>query len=227
MIICLLFTALSLPVSAQKENDSRTKVIIETTLGRIKVVLYDETPLHKENFKSLVNQGFYDGLLFHRVINKFMIQSGDPASRTAIPGESLGDTPEPYTIPAEIRYPGIMHKRGALCMARESDSVNPQRASSAYQFYIVYVTRFDDDMLDRVQARLKVSGNDNVVLVPDVRDVYRRIGGTPHLDGQYTVFGEVVEGMDVVRDIQWVDTDNNDRPLKDVRIIKAYEVKEE
>lgn len=220
----VVFMAFSVSVSAQNGDDSRTQIMIETTMGNIKVVLYDETPLHSNNFKSLVNRGFYDGVLFHRVINKFMIQAGDSTSRSASPGELLGDVTEPYTIPAEIRYPEILHKRGALCMAREGDNVNPQRVSSAYQFYIVYGTRFDDNMLDRVQARLDATTGGSVVLSPEVRDVYKRIGGTPHLDGQYTVFGEVVEGIDIVRNIQWVDTDANDRPLTDVRIIKAYEV---
>lgn len=220
----MVFMAVPVSVSAQNGNDSRTQIVIETTMGNIKVVLYDETPLHSNNFKSLVNRGFYDGVLFHRVINKFMIQAGDSTSRSASPGELLGDATEPYTIPAEIRYPEILHKRGALCMAREGDNVNPQRVSSAYQFYIVYGTRFDDNMLDRVQARLDATTGGSVVLSPEVRDVYKRIGGTPHLDGQYTVFGEVVEGIDIVRNIQWVDTDANDRPLTDVRIIKAYEV---
>lgn len=220
----VVFMAFSVSVSAQNGDDGRTQIMIETTMGNIKVVLYDETPLHSNNFKSLVNRGFYDGVLFHRVINKFMIQAGDSTSRSASPGELLGDVTEPYTIPAEIRYPEILHKRGALCMAREGDNVNPQRVSSAYQFYIVYGTRFDDNMLDHVQARLDATTGGSVVLSPEVRDVYKRIGGTPHLDGQYTVFGEVVEGIDIVRNIQWVDTDANDRPLTDVRIIKAYEV---
>lgn len=220
----VVFMAFSVSVSAQNGDDSRTQIVIETTMGNIKVVLYDETPLHSNNFKSLVNRGFYDGVLFHRVINKFMIQAGDSTSRSASPGELLGDVAEPYTIPAEIRYPEILHKRGALCMAREGDNVNPQRASSAYQFYIVYGTRFDDNMLDRVQARLDATTGGSIVLSPEVRDFYKRIGGTPHLDGQYTVFGEVVEGIDIVRNIQWVDTDANDRPLTDVRIIKAYEI---
>ena len=220
----VVFMAFSVSVSAQNGDDGRTQIMIETTMGNIKVVLYDETPLHSNNFKSLVNRGFYDGVLFHRVINKFMIQAGDSTSRSASPGELLGDATEPYTIPAEIRYPEILHKRGALCMAREGYNVNPQRVSSAYQFYIVCGTRFDDNMLDRVQARLDATTGGSVVLSPEVRDVYKRIGGTPHLDGQYTVFGEVVEGIDIVRNIQWVDTDANDRPLTDVRIIKAYEV---
>ena len=220
----MFFMAFQVSVSAQNGNDGRTQIVIETTMGNIKVVLYDETPLHSNNFKSLVNRGFYDGVLFHRVINKFMIQAGDSTSRSASPGELLGDVTEPYTIPAEIRYPEILHKRGALCMAREGDNVNPHRASSAYQFYIVYGTRFDDNMLDRVQARLDAATGGSIVLSPEVRDVYKRIGGTPHLDSQYTVFGEVVEGIDIVRNIQWVDTDANDRPLTDVRIIKAYEI---
>lgn len=225
--LLLLSTFIQLSVAAQSENDGRTQIMIETTLGNIKVALYDETPLHSGNFKSLVEKGFYDGVLFHRVISKFMIQAGDSTSRDAAPGELLGDTPEPYTVPAEIHYPELLHKRGVLCMAREGDAVNPQRASSAYQFYIVYGTRFNDEMLDRVQARLDASTEGKIVLTPEVREVYKRIGGTPHLDGQYTVFGEVTEGIDIVRDIQWVDTDENDRPQKDVRILKAYVLKPE
>ena len=211
--------------SAQEQQTDRTEIMLETTLGNIRLALYNETPLHSKNFKELVERGFYDGILFHRVISKFMIQAGDSTSRNAAPGTMLGEVAEPYTIPAEICYPTLMHKRGALCMAREGDEENPERASSAYQFYIVYGQRFNDEMLDKMQQRLDESTQGKVKLTDEVREVYKRVGGTPHLDGQYTVFGEVLEGIDVVRDIQWEETDKNDRPLKDMKIIKAHVVK--
>ena len=197
---------------------------METSMGNIRLALYNETPLHRDNFIKNVREGVYDGLLFHRVISSFMIQGGDTASRNAAPGQQLGDTEESYSIPAEIRYPQLFHKRGALAAAREGDNVNPERRSSATQFYIVYGRRFTDEMLDKVQERLDgVKGG--VTLTPEVREVYRQKGGTPHLDGLYTVFGEVLEGMDVVREIQWVETDSNNRPVEDVRIIKATVVR--
>lgn len=211
--------------NAQETEENRIVITLETTMGNIRLALYNETPQHSKNFRELVEKGYYDGVLFHRVISKFMIQAGDSASRHTEPGTMLGNTEESYTIPAEIRYPALLHKRGALCMAREGDDVNPERASSAYQFYIVYGQRFNDEMLDKVQERLDKSTNGQVKLTDEVRDVYKRVGGTPHLDGQYTVFGEVLEGIDVVRDIQWVETDENDRPKEDVRILKAYVVK--
>ena len=197
---------------------------METSMGNIRLALYNETPLHRDNFIKNVREGVYDGLLFHRVISSFMIQGGDTASRNAAPGQQLGNTEESYSIPAEIRYPQLFHKRGALAAAREGDNVNPERRSSATQFYIVYGRRFTDEMLDKVQERLNgVKGG--VTLTPEVREVYRQKGGTPHLDGLYTVFGEVLEGMDVVREIQWVETDSNNRPVEDVRIIKATVVR--
>lgn len=216
--LCLV----SVPVSAQ--DTLRHEVLMETSMGNIRLALYNETPLHRDNFIKNVREGVYDGLLFHRVISSFMIQGGDTASRNAAPGQQLGDTEESYSIPAEIRYPQLFHKRGALAAAREGDNVNPERRSSATQFYIVYGRRFTDEMLDKVQERLNgVKGG--VTLTPEVREVYRQKGGTPHLDGLYTVFGEVLEGMDVVREIQWVETDSNNRPVEDVRIIKATVVR--
>lgn len=224
--LLLLAALLLLPVMALKAQDSlRHEVLIETSMGNIRVALYNETPRHRANFLRLVGEGFYDGVLFHRVIEKFMIQAGDSASRHAEPGQQLGDSPEGYTVPAEIRYPQLFHKRGALAAAREGDQVNPERASSASQFYIVYGRRFTDEGLDKVQERLNASTDGQVVLTPEIREAYKAKGGTPHLDGQYTVFGEVLEGLDVVRDIQWVETDPNDRPLQDVRIIRMTVVK--
>lgn len=221
---CLMLMFLALPSQVSAQDSVRHEVLFETTMGNIRVVLYDETPLHRDNFLANVRNKVYDGVLFHRVISNFMIQAGDTASRHTRPGEALGDSPESFTVPAEIRYPAIFHKRGSLAAAREGDDVNPDRSSSSMQFYIVYGRRFDDAMLDKVQQRLDERGT-GVKLTPEVREAYRRYGGTPHLDGQYTVFGEVVEGLDVVRDIQWVATDNADRPIDDVRILRATIVK--
>lgn len=210
---------------AQTPDTIRHEVLLETTMGNIRIALYNETPKHRDNFIKLVKEGFYDGLLFHRVIDRFIIQAGDSASRHAAPGQLLGDSPESYKVPAEIKFPALFHKRGAVAAARESDSVNPERASSASQFYIVYGRRFNDSMLDEAQLKLDRSTGGKVKLTPEVRETYKRIGGTPNLDGQYTVFGEVIEGIDTVKDIEWVETDKNDRPVEDVRIIRATVVK--
>ena len=197
-------------------------VVLETTQGNIELKLYDLTPQHRDNFKALVKEGAYDSLLFHRVIRDFMIQGGDPDSKTAAPGILLGEGDRPYTLPAEFKLEeGIFHRRGTLAAARESDDVNPEQRSSAMQFYIVWGKIFDDEGLDKVQARLDARTGGRVKLTPEMREVYKTVGGTPHLDGQYTVFGEVVSGMDVVDAIQRVATDENDRPLEDVRILKA------
>ena len=200
--------------------------MLETTEGNISVVLYNETPQHRDNFLRLVREGFYDGLLFHRVIPQFMIQAGDSASRHAAPGVALGDSPEPYTIPAEIRFPQYFHKRGALAAAREGDATNPERASSASQFYIVYGRKQDERGLQRGRNNLRQLFGDSIQMTDEMREVYTTVGGTPHLDGGYTVFGEVLEGMDVVDRIQRVERDANDRPLEDVRIVKATILKD-
>lgn len=210
---------------SQTQDSTRHEVLLETTKGNIRIALYNETPLHRDNFIRLVKTGFYDGLLFHRVIMSFMVQTGDSASRHAKPGQLLGDTPESYKIPAEIKYPSLFHKRGAVAAARESDKVNPEKASSASQFYIVYGRRFSDQMLDDAQKQLDRQTGGTVKLTQGIREVYKKQGGTPHLDGQYTVFGEVVEGLDVVNSIQWVDTDENGRPKDDIKIIRATVVK--
>ena len=188
--------------------------------------LYNETPLHRDNFLSLVREGAYDGVLFHRVIQDFMIQGGDPDSVSASPGQMLGEGDRDYKVPPEFRLEeGIYHRRGSLAAAREGDDVNPGKESSAMQFYIVWGRVFDDEGLDRVQKRLDMSTGGTVVLSGEQRHSYKTEGGTPHLDGQYTVFGKVTGGLDVVDSIQRVPTDANDRPLEDVRIIKAYVVK--
>ena len=204
---------------------AQTQVVLETTMGNIRIELNEEKcPLHSKNFKDLVKNGFYDSLLFHRVAYNFVIQAGDPNSKNAEPEKLLGSVEEPYNILAEICYPQLVHKRGALCMAREGDANNPERVSSAYQFYIVYGRRYDDAMLDKVQERLDSTTNGRVKLTPEVREIYKTQGGLPHLDGQYTVFGEVVEGLDVVKRIQMMDVDKNARPLNDIRILRAYVV---
>ena len=210
-------------MATQANAVGQTQVVLETTAGNIRLELNEkDTPMHSKNFKELVEKGFYDGILFHRLGRNFVIQAGDPNSVDAEPGVLLGDTKEPYSVPAEIRYPQLMHKRGALCMAREGDDVNPERASSAYQFYIVYGKRFDNDELDKIQKRLDNATDGQVKLTPEVRKTYKTEGGLPHLDGQYTVFGEVTEGLDVVEHIQKEEVDENGRPLADVRILRAY-----
>ena len=198
-------------------------MVFETTKGTIELKLYNATPLHRDNFLSLVKEGAYDSLLFHRVIKDFMIQGGDPDSKNAAPGALLGEGDRPYTIPAEFRLEeGIFHRCGALAAARESDDVNPEQRSSAMQFYIVWGSVCTDERLDYIQERLDQITGGKVKFTSQMREVYKTVGGTPHLDGQYTVFGEVISGLDVVDLIQQVDTDENDRPLQDVRILRAY-----
>ena len=221
---CLLLTILLAEVWCLSAcNKKENLVVLETTKGTIELKLYDATPLHRDNFRDLVREGAYDSLLFHRVIKDFMIQGGDPDSKNAAPGLLLGDGDKPYTVPAEFRLDeGIFHRRGVLAAAREGDDVNPEQRSFAMQFYIVWGRVFDDAGLDQVQERLDSRTGGRVKLTPEMREVYKTTGGTPHLDGQYTVFGEVVSGLDVVDAIQQVATDDNDRPLEDVRIIRAY-----
>ncbi len=219
LLFALLAGALLL-TSCQNKN---VHVVLETTMGNIELKLYDLTPLHRDNFRALVKEHAFDSLLFHRVIRDFMIQGGDPDSKYAEPGKVLGDGDRDYTVPAEFRLEdGIFHRRGVLAAAREGDDVNPEQRSSAMQFYIVWGRVFDDEGLDRIQLRLDARTDGRVKLTPEMREVYKTVGGTPHLDGQYTVFGEVVSGLDVVDAIQQVATDANDRPLTDVRILRAY-----
>ena len=239
------------------------KVLIETPMGNITVMLYDDTPLHRDNFLKLVREGYYDGTLFHRVIRNFMIQGGDPDSKGAPAGKSLGMGGPGYTIPAEIVYPKHFHKRGALAAARQGDQVNPERASSGSQFYIVWGDTYtdgklgqlekqlgqqreqeifnrlvaerkkeimelrrnrDQDALYRLQEELvaltkaEVAEEGPVRLTAEQKEAYKTVGGTPHLDGQYTVFGEVVDGLDVVDKIQQVATGSADRQKEDITI---------
>lgn len=207
----------------QKEQ----RVLLKTTEGNIKVKLYNETPLHRDNFKKLVKSKFYDGILFHRVIDKFMIQGGDPESKTAQPNDMLGSGGAGYTIPAEFKTPAIYHKKGTLAAARQGDEINPNKESSSSQFYIVVGKQYGDHELDDLQ-RNKIARANNKELMSDstyifsqkAREDYKIFGGTPQLDGNYTVFGEVVEGLDVVEKISKVETNRADRPVKDVRILK-------
>lgn len=226
-ILYSLFLALiAANIQAQTQIDTlRHEVLLETDSGNIRIQLYNETPLHRDNFLRLVRSGAYDGVLFHRVIKDFMIQTGDMGSKTAKPGQALGDTPESYSLPAEIHYPELLHRRGAIAAAREGDDVNPKRESSASQFYIVWGIRFSDGQLDWAQERLNAHTDNTVQMTPEVRRIYKEVGGTPHLDGQYTVFGQVLEGMDVVERIQQQPVDANDRPLTDVHVRKASVLK--
>ena len=224
-LVFMLLCSLALGAKAQSNDTIRHEVLLETSMGNIRLVLYNETPLHRDNFLRLVKDGYYDGNLFHRVISNFMIQSGDSTSRHAKPGSSVGEYSPDYTIPAEIVYPKYFHKRGALAAAREGDEENPQRASSSSQFYIVYGTNHSDADLDRFQELLDEATQGKTKMTKEIRTHYRKYGGTPHLDGQYTVFGEVIEGMDVVKKINRVFTDDYDRPVDDVRIVKATVVR--
>ncbi len=191
-------------------------VQIRTELGTMVVALYNETPLHRDNFLALVRERAYDSLLFHRVIPGFMVQGGDPDSRHAAAGAALGQGGPGYTIPAEI-VPGLVHKKGALAAARQADQVNPDRQSSGSQFYLVQGKTFQPTELDQVMARNARYGTP-VTYTEEQRKTYATRGGAPHLDGAYTVFGEVVEGLDVLDAIAARPCDARDRPLEDIHL---------
>jgi cyclophilin family peptidyl-prolyl cis-trans isomerase len=242
-------------------KDNEIKIKIETEFGVIKLKLYNETPLHRDNFIKLINEGVYTDLLFHRVIKNFMIQGGDPTSKNAKPGDLIGTGDLGYTIPAEIN-PGFYHRRGVLAAARQSDDINPEKRSSASQFYIVQGRKFRAGELDTLQMKMEdarkstmfqekikaaeqelnklgVEGKQDelmaryntikeevtaeVAKLPSLafteeqRQAYTTIGGFPPLDGKYTIFGEVLEGMEVVDNIAQQETDRNDRPMKDIK----------
>lgn len=219
LLALLCFGTLSVEA---KKKEKRHIVRIETNVGNIRVALSDDTPLHTKNFMKLAKEGFYEGTLFHRCIKDFMIQGGDPDSKGAEPGKLLGDGGNGYTIPAEFCLPYRYHWRGALAAAREPDDVNPEMESSGCQFYIVYGKKQAAADIRKVRATLEEKG---IELTSQMIDDYYMRGGTPHLDGQYTVFGEVIEGMEVVKNIQQVETDENDRPLKDI-VIKRMVVEQ-
>ena len=242
-----------------------TKVTIKTTEGDITVRLYDETPRHRDNFLKLAQEGYYNGTLFHRVIKNFMIQGGDPNSKGAPAGVQLGTGGPGYTIPAEIQ-PQFIHKRGALAAARQGDEVNPERASSGSQFYIVWGQVYNDGQIGQLARQLQMQAEQSIfnrlagehrkeimdlrrnrdqaglmelqndliaqtqaimaeqgvaALTEAQKQTYTTIGGTPHLDGQYTVFGEVEEGLDVVEKIQGTETMPGDRPKQDIQILSV------
>ncbi len=245
-------------------NVNASKVLMKTTLGDIELELYNETPKHKENFLKLIKEGYYDDLLFHRVIPQFMIQGGDPNSKNAEAGQNLGDGGPGYTIPAEFN-PKYIHKKGALAAARQGDQVNPTKASSGSQFYIVQGQTFTSEQLDEMQLRInegkfqsavraylflpeneaklkeaqelsrtnpaalnsyleqfKDSVNyQEMAYTAEQKEAYTTLGGTPHLDGDYTVFGEVIKGLEIIDKISAVPTGGANRPLEDVKIISV------
>lgn len=208
-ISILLFLA-SVLLSTCKPGDSKeTIVLIETSLGNMKAKLYNNTPKHRKNFLKLVKEGYYDGLLFHRVIKNFMMQGGDPTSKDPVPGLLYGSGGPNYRIPAEF---GRFHFKGALAAARTGDQGNPNKESSGSQFYIVQGRPTTKGQLDMMSKGKNVKYSD-----ADVKK-YEAIGGTPFLDGDYTVFGEVIEGLDIIDRICSIDVDPNSRPLKDLKM---------
>ena len=272
LLICLAFIALTACSAGSKkqtnhhmENEKRTLVKLETTMGNITVALYNETPKHRDNFIKLVKEGVYDSTLFHRVFKQFMIQAGDPDSKNASDTAMLGSGDVGYTIPAEFN-PKFFHKKGVLAAARQGDDVNPEKASSGCQFYIVTGRKFTEpqllgmenkineqreealfDSLARqhmkeiykmrkagdnagllelqdtleAQARELADKEEKFRFTPEQIKAYSTIGGAPHLDGSYTVFGEVTEGMEVVDNIEIAKTNRADRPIENIRILKA------
>ena len=224
LITTLILFGLSSCAIVNLGKHKEQKMKIETSEGDITLKLYNETPLHRDNFIRLVKSKFYDGVLFHRVIDQFMIQGGDPNSKDAMPGKMLGDGDVGYTIPAEFRTPQLYHKRGVLAAAREGDDENPEKASSGCQFYIVVGKQFTNEQLDEMEvSQIKKYGhaNDSTYKFSEqARTDYTTIGGTPHLDGNYTVFGEILTGMDVVDRIAQARTNRVDRPIEDIRIHK-------
>jgi len=206
-IICLLLFMWALfPAMAQKKSKKDYLITVSTEFGTMYAILYDETPRHKANFIALADTGFYNGTLFHRIIENFMIQGGDPNSKKAKPGEMLGGGDVGYKVPAEFNSK-LFHKKGALAAARDN---NPEKASSGCQFYIVQGKKYNDDELAAQERRASRP------LTDDQKQVYKTLGGTPHLDGGYTVFGEVIKGLEVLDKIAPQPRDARDRPQKDI-----------
>jgi peptidyl-prolyl cis-trans isomerase B (cyclophilin B) len=198
-------------------GQNNTQVLINTSLGDIVLELFDETPKHKNNFIKLAKSGYLDETLFHRVIPKFMIQGGDPDSKNALPNVQLGNGGPGYTIPAEFNSK-FFHKKGALAAARAPDGVNPKKESSGSQFYIVEGEVIDSERLSLFEKKLGVSFSQ------DQKQAYTTVGGTPHLDGSYTVFGQVTSGFDIISKIAQVKRDQKNRPLVDI-IMKVKIIK--
>ena len=205
---------------------SEPVVRIETTMGNVKIKLYNETPIHRDNFLKLVDSNFYEGVLFHRVIDNFMDQFGDPDSKTAEPGQPLGSNDVGYTLPAEI-IPGKYHKKGAVNAARQGNDVNPNRESSGSQCCLFEGKVFRPGELDSLLTQINSTWRSDcpLTLTDEQREIYTTIGGSPHLDGEYTVFGEVIEGQEVVDAIAAVETDSLDRPINNVAIIRMVREK--
>ena len=268
LLIILACSAVACKSGQKKDGNMEKETVlkIETSMGDIKVKLYNETPKHRDNFIKLAKDGTYNGTLFHRVIKDFMVQAGDPESKNAPKGKMLGSGDVGYTVPAEFVYPKYFHKKGALSAARQGDEVNPKKESSGCQFYIVTGKVFNDSTLlnmeqqknqnkvteafnalaqkhmkeiykmrkanDQdglyalqdtlfIQAEAEAAKQPDFHFTPEQIKAYTTVGGTPHLDGEYTVFGEVVEGMDIVDKIQQVKTDRSDRPEEDVKSINV------
>jgi cyclophilin family peptidyl-prolyl cis-trans isomerase len=222
------FFCISVITLAQKDSivtkkDKKKDVLLQTSMGDIIIHLSDSTPLHRDNFLKLMKVGFYDSLLFHRVIKDFMIQGGDPNSKNAPTGEQLGNGGPSYTVPAEIRTT-LFHKKGVIAAARMGDNVNPQKASNGSQFYLAQGKVYTDEELDAMEAN-RLGGRK---IPAEQREIYKTIGGIPHLDQNYTVYGEVINGLDVVDKIAAVQTStgvDKYRPLSNVMIIKAKLIK--
>jgi len=215
----VLFTALLTLGMLTNSQAQSTKVQMKTSLGDITMVLYDDTPLHRDNFIKLIGKNYYDGVLFHRVIPGFMVQAGDPNSKNAKPGVQLGSGNPGYTVPAEFKS-NHYHKKGALCAARIGDDYNPKKESSGSQFYIVTGRVLSAASLEN----LEIQGRHPKFSAQEKKD-YTTIGGTPQLDTQYTVFGEVTSGMDVVEKIAKAERDGADRPKTDVKILSCKVIK--
>ncbi|MFZ4752666.1 MAG: peptidylprolyl isomerase [Chitinophagaceae bacterium] len=205
-----LLIILSLAIGSFAQKNKNKFVEIETTMGKIKIELFADVPQHSENFLKLVKDGFYDSLLFHRVIPSFMIQGGDPDSKNALDGQMLGNGDIGYKVPAEFMVPKYYHKKGALAAARDN---NPEKASSGCQFYIVVGRTFTDQDLTTMEQRGGFTYSEQA------KKDYKTIGGTPHLDNGYTVFGQVVEGQEVVDAIAMTPRNTSDRPNENVRIL--------
>ncbi len=207
-IFLLILVCFSLLAEAKKNKNKF--VVIETNKGSIKIEVYNDVPQHAANFLKLVKEGFYDSLLFHRVIPSFMIQGGDPDSKNAPSKQILGNGDLGYKVPAEFKLPTYYHKKGALAAARDN---NPEKASSGCQFYIVVGKIFTDADLNNMEQRGRFKYSEQA------RTDYKTIGGTPHLDGDYTVYGQVITGQEIVDAISLVPRDTNNRPNEDVRIL--------